>query len=278
MLILERRTELVIKTALAIFLLKEDKEEKIAYLKQERRNLIHNIKELPDRPLFNEFINVMDKQRHLVHSYAELFKDILRKGLQLISEDEKLYKHSVDHIESLLNSSEKNKMVGLINSDLFARKDELLNLPKIRPLTDILVLLHYLDLLYKNLYAVRKDRPIVTSISEENSTVQLIRDFFNDMIEESNDGKSPFFKTQDYDFYVDLLTMYFEKKQYDIEDKTIEVKLSIKTKFGSTLGRIHERFKGTRNAEPAFFNIIRVLKPFKDDSNRQIQKAIRRKY
>lgn len=279
LLCFEKRSELAEKTILGVYLLKEDKDEKIAFIKQEINSTIHIVKELPDRALLNELMLILGDNVSIVESFAELFKKVLRKGINLVTVDEMVYQDSVLKVESLLNSSEKNKLSGLLYGDLLKRKNEVFELPKIKLLIDILVYLHHIDILYRNLDAVKNSRPLITKIPEDDKTVEIIRSYFNELTEMKNFEESPFLNKNNYNQYVDLLTMYFEGYQYELPPKgKIDLKPSIKTVFATTLGQIHRRFKQTYVADQAFFDIVRVLKPYEMQGNISLQKAIRKGY
>ncbi|MBW6534819.1 MAG: hypothetical protein K0B11_07420, partial [Mariniphaga sp.] len=117
LLCIESRNELAGRLAVNMSLLM-DRNEKIAVLKQEIEKGIHVIRELSDKTLKIFFISELLNNKGSVDSYAEMFKEFLRKGMMLFPGEEELYINSVNNIELLLDSSEKNFTSVLVYGDL----------------------------------------------------------------------------------------------------------------------------------------------------------------
>lgn len=97
---------------------------------------------------------------------------------------------------------------------------------------------------------------------------------------DKNQGWEYVFKTQqDFDTFVDLLTCYFEYKDYTIPQQLIELKRGCKTRLAKTLNPIYKDL-GNENknlkSDNDFFGIVRVLSFFKKMTDAEIYQAITR--
>lgn len=89
--------------------------------------------------------------------------------------------------------------------------------------------------------------------------------------------KYSFMSEEDYNIFLDLLTDYFEHRNYDLSITKIRLCKSSKTRFAKALRPIHTKLSGNSlKSELNFFEVIRVIDQFKELSNDEIYKAITR--
>ncbi|MFW5720943.1 MAG: hypothetical protein ACOCWW_01005 [Bacteroidota bacterium] len=265
---LESRKNMAGKSAVGILLLKNEKKEKEAILKQEIRSRIDEINNLLDGALLFLFISLTENNKGPIDSYAEIFKDYLRDGLKLIYEEDKKYNKSVKKVESMLYSSEKKS--ALKYADIYASKDEILNLPKIKQLVNVLAKLHHIDLLHINLEAVKNDSPTYFGSSKDSVTKKIIKEEFEAM--DSNKGWNYAFKNiEDYENYCVLLTHYFEAKNPHPPKEIIKLKPRTETAVARALRTIfHELGDGVLKNKTDYLNLIKVLSPFHGMTNIEV--------
>lgn len=274
----EKRNELAGKITLRIAFLKEDKEEKLATLKEEVKNTINQMAEVVNEPIIFELLAIFDDDDFGFWTDSYLFKlNLVDYGLKVKLNEEKQYVDSISKVEALIKSLEQKKELNELNyEELDSIKSKIVDLPGIKPLIDTLIYLKHFDLLESNLYKIKKNRPIVTSIPKDNKCAQFITECFDDLKSELDDNIFPIPDENDYISYVDLLTLYFEGKEYNLPKHKVEVIPRIKGKILSTLGQPHSRYKRTLKPDNAFCDIVRVLQPFENDSDDKIYKGMRR--
>ena len=81
----------------------------------------------------------------------------------------------------------------------------------------------------------------------------------------------------DLNLFSDLLTNFFEYKNYIIPKKVIHIKRMTRTKVASVLGEIYRELSEKQlKADYDFFKIVRVLNHFQNDSDEILYKALTR--
>lgn len=275
----ERRNELAKKTALKSLFLKDDKEEKLVTLKEEIKSTIHRLTKGLNRPLLSELLAIFDDDDYGFWTDSYLFKEnLIDYGLKVKLNEEMRYVESITKIEALLNSLEKEKELNELNyEELDSIRNEITGLHGIKPLIDVLIYLKHLDLLESNIYEIKNNRPVALNISNDNKKAQFIIKKFDELKSKMRDNQFPFLNEHDYNYYVDLLTLYFDGNEYQLPDHKIETIPRIKGKIISTLGDIYVRYKHTLKPENAFCDIVRVLREFENDSYNMIYKGLRNK-
>lgn len=270
----ENRKNMAGKSAVGILLLKNEKKEKEAILKQEIRRRIHEINNLLDGALLYLFISLIENNKGPIDSYAEIFKDYLRDGLKLIYPEDKEYEKSVKKVESLLDSSEKNIMSGLLFMDLYKKQSEIINIPKIKQLVKLLAYLNHIDLLHRNLEAVKNDRPTYFGLSKDSATKKIIKAGFEAM--DSDKGwKYAFRNEEDYEAYCSLLTDYFEIKDPQPPKEIIQLKPRTETTVARALRTIfNDLGEGVLKNKTDYLNLIKVLSPFNGMTNTEVYTKI----
>ncbi len=110
----------------------------------------------------------------------------------------------------------------------------------------------------------------------ETETSKIIIDAFNNMHYEG--WKYAFKNERDYQQYTSLLADHFDKKSYSIPRKVIELKPRCKTKMANTLGAIHKSLSDAPifKKDKDFFDIVRVLEPFKGETQGDLYKSLSR--
>lgn len=86
-----------------------------------------------------------------------------------------------------------------------------------------------------------------------------------------------FMSENDYNTFAGLLTDYFEHRDCKLDIPKIRLRKNAKTRFAKALRPIHNELSGNvLKSELKFFEVIRALEQFKDDSDDEIYKAITR--
>jgi hypothetical protein len=217
----ERRNELAGRTALRNHLLGEDNRAKLRLIEEEKKTTLDRLIEVINQPLLNELLAIFDDEDYGYWINSHFYKlRLIDYGLNLNLNEEIKYEESIAKIENHLNPLDLNfDLSNLTYEDFHAIRSEVVCLPVIKPLIEVLIFLRHLDLLDSNLYMIKNNRPLVTSISKDNNSTKIINDCFNALISEIKNNKSPFLNENDYNFYVDLLTLYFEGKEYKLPEK-----------------------------------------------------------
>lgn len=110
---------------------------------------------------------------------------------------------------------------------------------------------------------------------EQNRTKKVIAETFENM--DKKGWQYAFATEQDCNLFTDLLTNFFEYKDYSIPNTVIQLKRTCKTKVAKALGEIHaELSENPLNSDTEYFKIVKVLNHFKDVSNFDLVKAMQR--
>ena len=145
--------------------------------------------------------------------------------------------------------------------------------------------LHYWELLQIKgsiLKAFQKAQPPeqalpLQSIDEShNRTKKVISDAFQNM--DNKGWQYAFVSEKDYNTFTDLLTNFFEYKPYTIPEKAIPLKRTCKTKLAKALGWVHKELSNENklSADTNYFNLVRVLSHFKEETQDDLYKALTR--
>jgi hypothetical protein len=109
----------------------------------------------------------------------------------------------------------------------------------------------------------------------QNQTKKIIEDNFNNMDEQG--WEYAFRHKEDYKSFVDLLTKFFEQREYKLPDNIIKLKRDCKTKLAKTLRDIHRDLSEHKlRTDYNFFEIIRILNHFENLSNNELEKVLTR--
>lgn len=111
---------------------------------------------------------------------------------------------------------------------------------------------------------------------KQNRTKQVISETFENM--DKKGWKYAFTSEQDYNLFTDLLTNFFEYKDYSIPETPIQLKRDCKTKVAKALGEIHKELSNENKltTDTNYFNLIRVLSPFESEKQNDLYKALTR--
>ena len=109
-----------------------------------------------------------------------------------------------------------------------------------------------------------------------SKTKKMIADELEIM--DKNKGWAYAFKTEsDYNSFVDLLTCYFEFKEFTLPSTTIKLTRDCKTKLAKTLRPIHKELsEKALKSDTDFFKIVRILSHFENLNDDEIYKTITR--
>lgn len=108
----------------------------------------------------------------------------------------------------------------------------------------------------------------------QNEIESLIHQHFENMHEKG--WSYAFITKEDYNYFVDLLSKDLHNEEYKLPSTEITLKRRTKTGIGRVLGELH-KYKGEKlRTDENFFNLIRILEPFKDESNQGLEKILTR--
>ncbi|MFI0429220.1 hypothetical protein [Mariniflexile sp. HMF6888] len=108
-----------------------------------------------------------------------------------------------------------------------------------------------------------------------NRTKGVITETFENM--DKKGWQYAFATEQDYNLFADLLTNFFEYKDYFIPETVIQLKRTCKTKVAKALGEMHaELSENPLNNDTEYFKIVKALNHFKEVSNFDLVKAMQR--
>jgi len=121
-----------------------------------------------------------------------------------------------------------------------------------------------------------KNLPTQPIDKQQNRTKQLIVESFENM--DKKGWQYAFSTEQDYNLFANLLTNFFEYKDYSIPETAIQLKRSCKTKVAKALGEIHKELSNENklSTDTEYFNIIKVLSHFQNEKQRDLYKALTR--
>lgn len=111
---------------------------------------------------------------------------------------------------------------------------------------------------------------------EQSKTKKIITEQIRTM--DKNGWEYAFKSEIDYKTFVDLLTNFFELKEYKLPKKTIQLKRGCKTRLAMILGEIHSKLSNIDvfSNDTKYFKIVKSLSHFKDYSNDKLYKALTR--
>ena len=117
--------------------------------------------------------------------------------------------------------------------------------------------------------------PSVETIRSQ--TKEIIIDKIN-LIDKSKHWRYVFKTEKDFILYTELLTKFFEYKEYELPKVTMILRARCKTRLANTLGEIHLELsnRDTLAGDTKYFEIIRTLKPFKKSTNTSLYKDLTR--
>ena len=98
-------------------------------------------------------------------------------------------------------------------------------------------------------------------------------------IDINEEWKYSFINERDFNLFVNLLTDFFNCKPYSLPKQTINLKKGCKTRFAKALNPIYKELSSDNKkmkTDKKFFQLIRVLSHFKDESDHKIYQAITR--
>lgn len=128
---------------------------------------------------------------------------------------------------------------------------------------------------YKEYLVKKQALPPQPIDKEQNRTKQVIAETFENM--DKKGWQYAFSTDQDYNLFTDLLTNFFEYKDYSIPETAIQLKRTCKTKVAKALGEIHaELGENPLNSDIEYFKIVKVLNHYREVSNVALVKAMQR--
>lgn len=130
----------------------------------------------------------------------------------------------------------------------------------------------------KQLFEIENSKENLVSeyqASKGSKTKEMINEMFENF-DEKGWGYA-FENENDYKTFVDLLSNFFEYKNYTIPKNIIRLKRMCKTKLAKLLGEIHkESSENKLRNDIQFFKIIRVLNHFQNETEQDLYKALTR--
>lgn len=111
---------------------------------------------------------------------------------------------------------------------------------------------------------------------EQNRTKNVIAATFENI--DKKGWAYAFTSEQDYNLFTDLLTNFFEYKDYSIPETPIQLKRGCKTKVAKALGEIHKELSNENKltTDTNYFNLVRVLSHFESEKQNDLYKALTR--
>ncbi len=113
------------------------------------------------------------------------------------------------------------------------------------------------------------------SVEEDSQTKKLILETFDGMCP-AKGWEYAFRNENDFNIIVDLLTKFFEQDNYELPAEGITNKHGSKTKLGTALGVIHKELGEKLTGDNDFFDIVRTIKDFKNETNDNLHKILTR--
>ena len=136
----------------------------------------------------------------------------------------------------------------------------------------------------------KNKKPVSTDKSEDETkdverslyyqkTITKIKEVFN-AIDNNKKWGYTFKKLEDYNKYCHLLALYFLNEDYELPKEAIIIKDGSKVRTAIELGALHREFieYSLTMEDIKYFNLVRVLRSFKNQTNKQILKNLRRKF
>jgi len=110
-------------------------------------------------------------------------------------------------------------------------------------------------------------QPKTSAIQEDSRTLDLIKEKI-DGIDRDKGWEYAFRSREDLDVFVELLTCFFEQREYELPDEVIRLRKGSKTRMATIIKQIHQELSDRPlNGDNEFLNIVRKLYPFIKDSN-----------
>lgn len=127
-----------------------------------------------------------------------------------------------------------------------------------------------------NLFDTLWDNTPPPDSKPESRTKQVITDTLVNI--DKQGWQYAFTNENDYNSFTDLLTNFFEYKDYTLPKETIKLKKSCKTKVARALGEIHKELSNENilRTDTDFFRLIRVLSHFEKETEGNLYKALTR--
>ena len=112
--------------------------------------------------------------------------------------------------------------------------------------------------------------------ANESRTKQVITENFETM--DKKGYEYAFMTEQDYNTFTDILTNFFEYKEYNLPKAPIQLKRGCKTKLAAILGKIHSELSNVDkfSSDTDYFNIVKTLSHYSNLPNDQLYKALTR--
>lgn len=130
----------------------------------------------------------------------------------------------------------------------------------------------FLDYCNKIIEKVKHDISAIPDFPE-SMLIDLMESHFEKM--GKNGWMSAFNSEKDYKEFILILHNFFNNEPYDIENLSIKLKRKTKTMVASVLRDIHKDLsERALKSDENFFQIVKVLSPFSDESNDKIYKAL----
>ena len=108
---------------------------------------------------------------------------------------------------------------------------------------------------------------INVSIQEPSQTRDLITEIING-IDRDKGWEYAFRSREDLDVFVELLTCFFEQREYELPDEVISLNKRTKTRLAAHINEIHMQLSDrTLKGDTEFFDIVRVLDHFQNVTN-----------
>lgn len=135
----------------------------------------------------------------------------------------------------------------------------------------------YLEAIKKRIELLYSTKEIQQPKREfDNKTKKVIFEAFNNM---DKKGWEYAFKDEtNFNLFIDLLTDFFEYKDYVLPEKIIQLKRDCKTKVAKALGEIHKELSNEDklSTDEKYFEIIKILSPFENEVENDLYKALTR--
>lgn len=121
-----------------------------------------------------------------------------------------------------------------------------------------------------------KDLPLQPINVNESRTKKIIHETITNI--DKQGWQYAFLSEQDYNLFTDLLTNFFEYKDYTLPATIIQLKRTCKTKVAKALGEIHKELSNENKlrTDTKYFELIRVLNHFNKETEKDLYKALTR--
>lgn len=201
--------------------------------------------------LVNVLVNITNSLLTQINSYSLYEKGLLSKPqkikLELVLHERKM-KLKQGYVNNSQNEEQRYRN---ILKEWFA--DEKIFIDEITPILKVL--------------------PPQSIQTNENRTKQLINQYIEGI--DKQGWKYAFNTETDYNTFTDLLTNYFEYKEYTIPDTVIRLKRTCKTKLAKALGEIHKELsEKPLKSDNKYFEIVCKLSHFENEPD--LYKALTR--